>query len=102
MGMTTELRPSNYVRFVTAILFWIGIAFQFPLVIYVLARIGLVSARFLLDQWRLAIVIIAIISAMITPTIDPINMAIVMTPLVVLYFLSIGLASIAQRGKEPQ
>jgi sec-independent protein translocase protein TatC len=101
MGMTTELRPSNYVRFVTAILFWIGIAFQFPLVIYVLARIGLVSARFLIDQWRLAIVIIAVISAMITPTIDPINMAIVMAPLVVLYFLSIGLALIAQRGREP-
>ena len=101
MGMPTDLRPSNYVRFVTSILFWIGIAFQFPLVIYVLARIGLVSAKFLIEQWRLAIVIIAIIAAMITPTIDPINMAIVMAPLIVLYFLSIGLAFLAQRGREP-
>lgn len=101
MGMPTELRPSNYVRFVTAILFWIGIAFQFPLVIYVLARIGFVSAKFLIDQWRLAIVIIAIVSAMITPTIDPVNMAIVMAPLVILYFISIGLAFLAQRGREP-
>jgi sec-independent protein translocase protein TatC len=100
MGMPTDLRPSNYVRFVTSILFWIGIAFQFPLVIYVLARIGLVSAKFLIEQWRLAIVIIAIIAAMITPTIDPINMAIVMAPLIVLYFLSIGLAFLAQRGRE--
>ena len=101
MGMPTDLRPSNYVRFVTSILFWIGIAFQFPLVIYVLARIGLVSAKFLIEQWRLAIVIIAIIAAMITPTIDPINMAIVMAPLIVLYFVSIGLAFLAQRGREP-
>jgi sec-independent protein translocase protein TatC len=101
MGMPTELRPSNYVRFVTAIMFWLGMAFQFPLVIYVLARIGLVSAKFLAEQWRLAIVIIAVLSAMITPTIDPVNMALVMGPLIVLYFISIGLAILAQRGREP-
>jgi sec-independent protein translocase protein TatC len=82
-------------------MFWLGMAFQFPLVIYVLARIGLVSAKFLAEQWRLAIVIIAVLSAMITPTIDPVNMALVMGPLIVLYFISIGLAILAQRGREP-
>ncbi len=100
MGIPTQLRPSNYVRFVTGIMFWLGIAFEFPLVIYVLARIGLIQASQLLEHWRLAIVIIAIVAAAITPTIDPINMALVMGPLIALYFLSIALAFLARRGRS--
>jgi sec-independent protein translocase protein TatC len=99
-GLTSQLRPSSYIRFVTSIMFWIGIAFQFPLIIYVLARVGLVRAQVLIDQWRLAIVIIAVLSAMITPTIDPVNMALVMGPMIVLYFLGILLAKIAERGRN--
>ena len=91
---------SEYTRFVTSVLFWVGIAFEFPLVIYLLARLGLVKAQMLSQQWRLAVVIIAIVAAMITPTIDPINMSLVMGPLIILYFFSIGLAWIAQRGRE--
>jgi len=81
-------------------LFWIGIAFQFPLIIFGLAGMGIVRANDLLRYWRIAVVIIAIISAMITPTIDPVNMALVMGPMVLLYFLSIGLAFIAQGRRE--
>ena len=99
-GITSQIRPSSYIRFVTSIMFWIGIAFQFPLIIYVLARVGLVRAQVLIDQWRLAIVIIAVLSAMITPTIDPVNMALVMGPMIVLYFLGILLAKIAERGRN--
>ncbi len=96
MGITTVPRPSNYVRFVTGLLFWIGIAFEFPLVIYILAKLGLVKARMLIQQWRLAVVIIAVVSALITPTVDPVNMSLVMLPLILLYFFSIILAAIAQ------
>ena len=99
-GITSQIRPSSYIRFVTSIMFWIGIAFQFPLIIYVLARVGLVRAQVLIDQWRLAIVIIAIISAMITPTIDPVNMGLVMGPMIVLYFLGVLMAKIAERGRD--
>jgi len=42
---------------------------------------------------------IAIVAAMVTPTVDPINMALVMAPMIVLYFLSIGLAALAQRRR---
>lgn len=98
-GITSQIRPSSYIRFVTAIMFWIGIAFQFPLIIYVLARVGLVRSKVLLDQWRIAIVIIAVLSAAITPTIDPVNMALVMGPMIVLYFLGIFLAKVAERGR---
>jgi sec-independent protein translocase protein TatC len=81
-------------------MFWLGIAFQFPLVIFILARLGFISAHTLASHWRLAIVILAVISAAITPTVDPVNMAIVMGPLMILYFLSIGLAFLAQRGRQ--
>ena len=56
----------------------------------------------LLPQWRLAIIVIAVIAAAVTPTVDPVNMSIVMAPLIVLYFISILLSylAIALRGKE--
>ena len=96
MGIKTVPRPASYIKFVTGLMFWIGIAFQFPLIIFAMAGMGLVKAQDLLKQWRIAIVVIAVISAAITPTIDPINMALVMGPMIVLYFLSIFLARIAQ------
>jgi len=98
-GFEPQMRASSYFRFISSLLFWIGVFFEFPLVVYLLASLGMVQARALANQWRLAIVIIAIIAAMITPTIDPVNMALVMGPMSVLFFLSIGLAYIAQAGR---
>lgn len=99
MDIKTVPRPSSYIRFTTGLLFWIGIAFEFPIVIYFLASLGMVKAEVLLKQWRLAIVIIAVVAALITPTVDPVNMSLGMIPLIVLYFLSILLARIAQVGR---
>ena len=99
LGIITKVRPSNYIRFVTGVMFWIGIAFQFPLVIYTLAGLGIIKAQTLANGWRFAVLGIAILAAMITPTIDPINMALVMMPMIALYFLSIGLAALAQRKR---
>lgn len=99
LGMTPQIRPSSYISFTTGLMFWVGVAFEFPLVIFVLAGIGLVKARMLAQQWRLAIVIIAVLAAAITPTVDPVNMSLVMGPMILLYFLSIGLAALAQRGR---
>jgi len=96
MGINTIPRPSSYIKFVTSLMFWIGIAFEFPLVIFLLAKLGWVNARVLAKQWRLAIVIIAVVGALITPTVDPVNMSLVMLPMIVLYAFSILLAFIAQ------
>lgn len=97
MGLNTMARPQSYFSFVTSLMFWIGVAFEFPLVIFVLARLGFVNARMLFQQWRVAVVIIAVVAAFVTPTVDPVNMGLVMSPLIVLYFLSIGLAWIGRR-----
>jgi sec-independent protein translocase protein TatC len=100
MDIPSAIRPASYIKFVTGLLFWIGIAFQFPLIVFGLAGMGIVRAEDLLRHWRIAVVIIAIVSAMITPTIDPINMALVMGPMIILYFLGIGLGFIAQGRRE--
>jgi sec-independent protein translocase protein TatC len=101
MGINTIPRPSSYVKFVTSLMFWIGVAFEFPLVIFLLAKLGWVNARVLAKQWRYAIVIIAVIGALVTPTVDPVNMSLVMLPMIVLYGFSILLAFLAQL-KRPQ
>ncbi len=101
-GIPAHPTASSYYGFITNILFWIGAAFEFPLVIFILSAMGFVNPRMLLTQWRLALIIIAVISAMITPTIDPVNMALVMAPMIVLYFFSIVMSSIAQAGRKIQ
>jgi len=99
MNISTVPRPSNYIHFVTGLMFWIGVSFEFPLIMYTLASVGLVRARSLLDGWRIAIVLIAVLAAVITPTVDPVNMGLVMAPMIVLYFLGIVLAAFAERGR---
>lgn len=89
----------EYFTFATGLMIWIGAFFEFPLVIYVLTSIGLVQPRFLAEQWRLAVVIIAVIAAAVTPTVDPVNMGLVMIPMVLLYFISIGLSYLAYAGR---
>jgi sec-independent protein translocase protein TatC len=88
-----------YFNFVTSLLMWIGLSFEFPLIIYALTAIGLIQPRALARQWRLAIVIIAVLAAAITPTVDPFSMGLVMVPMIALYFLSIGLSFIAYAGR---
>jgi sec-independent protein translocase protein TatC len=87
----------QYVAFVTSLLFWIGVSFEMPLIFFILGRMGLVGPRTLRQNWRLAIVGSAVAAAMITPTVDPFNMMLVMGPLLTLYGLSIILNGIAYR-----
>lgn len=90
----------EYFGFISSLMLWIGLFFEFPLVIYILTSIGLVKPGFLAQQWRVAVIIIAVIAAAITPTVDPVNMALVMLPLTVLYFISIGLSYIAYASRR--
>jgi sec-independent protein translocase protein TatC len=102
MGIQAQLRPASYFSFITGVMFWIGVAFEFPLVIYVLTAIGFIKPQVLSEHWRIAIVLISILAAAITPTVDPVNMALVMAPMSLLYFVSIGLSFIAYRGRVRQ
>lgn len=90
-------RWSDYVSFVTNLIFWSGISFELPLVAFILAKLRIINAKQLLKGWRIAVLVIAVAAAVITPTGDPINMALLMLPLLILYGLSILLASLAQK-----
>ena len=85
----------EYLPFVTSLLFWIGVAFELPLFVYFLAKLGIVNAAMLSRNRKYALIIIAILAAVITPTVDPLNMALVMGPLIVLYEVGIILAKVA-------
>ncbi len=92
-----EWTADGYLGFVTALVFWMGVAFETPLIFFVLSLLGMVSARVLIKNWRIAIVGSGIAAAFITPTIDPVNMFLVMGPLLTLYVISIILVVIGQR-----
>jgi sec-independent protein translocase protein TatC len=98
LGITTQVRPSNYFDFVTRLMFWIGLCFEMPLVVMLLAKLKFVTARQLAGGWRYAVVGMAIVAAFVTPTVDPVNMGLVMLPLAALYTISIILAALANRG----
>lgn len=95
MGFNATPTLENYIKFVTSVLLWVGLSFEMPLVIFALAKAGIVTAKQLAQNWRIAVVGITILAAVVTPTPDPINMGIVAAPLIVLYLLSIVLALFA-------
>jgi sec-independent protein translocase protein TatC len=96
----------EYFSFVLAVLLWIGASFLTPLVMALLARLGFVSPKTLTRQWRFAIVGIAFVAAAITPTVDPVNMGLVMAPLIGLYVLGVVMARLVYKPRatslEPQ
>lgn len=85
----------EYLSFVTSLLFWIGVAFELPLFVYFLAKLGIIDAETLSKNRKYAMIAIAVLAAVITPTVDPLNMALVMGPLLVLYEVGVLLAKIA-------
>jgi sec-independent protein translocase protein TatC len=97
-----EIQPrvSNFVGNILRLLFWMGIAFETPLIMYLLAQLGLVTARSLIKFFRYWVVVAFLLAAIITPTVDPYNQALVAVPLLVLYGFGILLAFIAGRSRS--
>ena len=85
----------KYISFITSLLFWVGLSFETPLLMFFLAKLGIVTPAALSRYRRYAILVIAVISAVITPTPDPFNMILVMGPLILLYEIGILLARLA-------
>jgi len=94
------IRVSNIINLMIRLLFWMGVAFETPLVMYLLAQLGIVSARGLARFRRYWVVVAFILGAIITPTFDPVNQGLVAIPLLALYELGILLARFAGRGRQ--
>ncbi|RME85659.1 MAG: twin-arginine translocase subunit TatC [Caldilineae bacterium] len=95
-----EYSVGYYMSFVANFVLWVGIAFETPLIIALLARFGVVTPAQLRSTWRYAIVLIAVLAAVITPTPDPFTMSVVMVPLLALYVLGIVMASFTYRSRQ--
>lgn len=85
---------TKYTTLVTYMMLAFGVAFEFPVLLVALQLIGVLSPRKLLSWWRPAIVIIAVIAAVITPSQDPITMLALLIPMFLLYFGSIGVGAL--------
>lgn len=96
LGLAEEFRPllraTDYFDLITIIMLAMGLIFQMPAITYVLARIGLISAGFLVRSWKIAIVVILIVAAFVSPTGDIPNMMLFALPMMVLYIFSIFIA----------
>lgn len=86
------LKASDYFDFITLIMLAMGIIFQMPAITYVLARIGLVTAGFLWRSWKIALVVILIVAAVVSPTGDIPNLMLFAVPMMFLYVISIFIA----------
>ena len=93
------LKANDYFDFIIFIMLGMGVVFQMPAVTYVLARIGLVTAGFMLRIWKTALIVILISAAVLSPTSDIANMMLFAAPMMVLYFISILVAWIFNKPR---
>ena len=98
-GMVMQMRLSLLLDFFYNMIIACGLLAQLPLVTMLLTGIGLVTPWFLLKQWRVAIVVIFVVTAAITPG-DVVSAQLIMgAPMIALYFLSVGLSFFVARRK---
>jgi len=88
---------SSYIRLVVLMVAAFGVGFQFPVLLVSLQLVGVLTPQQLLGWWRYSIVGIVVLAAVITPSGDPISLAALTVPMLILYFVSIGIGIIAQR-----
>jgi len=100
MGIAPQLRINYWLSFVMYLPIGFGVAFQLPLVMLVLNRLGILSIGMYLSKWRVAIMIIFVISMLLTPA-DPMSMIMLAVPLTGLYFLGIALCQWMPGNKNP-
>jgi sec-independent protein translocase protein TatC len=94
-----NIQVGKYFDFVTRLLFWVGVTFEMPVFILALARFGMVTGRKLLGWWRFFLVGAFVLSAIITPTIDPVTQTLVAGPIIVLWLIGTGLAFIFGKAR---
>jgi sec-independent protein translocase protein TatC len=104
LGMGTHFEPvitiERYFGFLLTVILGLGLMFELPILIFLLSVMGVVTPGFLMRNFRWAVVIIFIVSAIITPTPDIINLCIFAVPSLFLYLLGVGTAAVFLRNKK--
>lgn len=96
------IKVGNYISVLTQLIFWIGIVFEIPLVMFFLAKIGILRPEWLSKYRKVFYIIAFILGGIITPTMDPINQSLVAVPIIILYEAGILLAKLARRKKAEE
>jgi len=97
---TPMIRVGSYVNLVTRLLFWLGVVFETPILMFLLAKLHLVTYKSFARRRRIGVVAAFVLGALITPTFDPINQTLVALPIIALYETGIWLAWLARRGEK--
>lgn len=98
-GVGQVFSVQSYVSLIGLMIFAFGLGFMLPVFVFGLQAVGVVTPKRLLQSWRIALVVIAVISAVITPSGDPVTMAMLGIPMMVLYFLAILLGWLVVRRR---
>jgi sec-independent protein translocase protein TatC len=93
-----QLTLQSAFEFESRMLLGAGLVFEMPIVILVLSRFGIVTPGFLMKHFRIAVMVIAIAAAVITPSGDALTMTIFAVPMIALYLLGVGFAWLAGRS----
>ncbi|MCP5104284.1 MAG: twin-arginine translocase subunit TatC [bacterium] len=93
---------SEYFSLVFRVLLGISVIFELPVLVFLLAKMGILSSRFLIKNFKYAILLIFIIAAIITPTPDMITQSMFAGPMLLLYLLSIGIAKVVGPKEEKE
>ena len=96
---TTQIRASYYLSFVALTLLAFGIAFEMPIFVLALVRLGVLSSARLRSNRRVGYVLM-LVFAILLPTVDPVSLALEVAPLLVLYELSIWISVLMERRWE--
>ncbi len=97
-GSANVINASEYILFTIRILLVFGIAFVLPVVLVLLNFAGVITAQNILKSWRMAVFVSAVIGAIATPVAEPMAMFLLMVPLLILYFVAAGVASIHDKN----
>lgn len=100
MGIDPDPRITEWLNFVIILPLAFGLSFQLPIIMLFLERIGVFTMQQYLAKWRIAILVIFVISAVLTPA-DPYTIFFMALPLTALYFLAIGLCKFFPKNKSP-
>jgi len=98
MGIDPDPRISEWISFVLMLPLGFGISFQLPLVMLFLERVGVFTVEAYLQKWRVAVLVISVLSMFLTPA-DPGSMLLMGIPLIVLYFGGIALCHYMPQNK---
>lgn len=94
------LKADDYFDLIIFLMLGMGLVFQMPAITYVLARMGIVTAGWMLKVWRVAVIVILIAAAVLSPTNDIPNMLLFAAPMLVLYVISVIVAAICGRQRR--